>query len=196
MSVFSRLAPARPSDLADLRQLASRSTWLALGTLLLSLVAIVLFFGGAGFLFGPINDVLVALTLVLLVPAILAVRLLAGGRAGSWFSVLSAVAIAGMIGAAVGQLLLVVGVIDLQTSFLTGGIGVLPFVVWIGAQSYLALRRDVLSRRVGWWGAAFVGLSTVTAVAIPLLPPALLYAMGLPLAVTLSGWLISLARDL
>ncbi|MDP8903956.1 MAG: hypothetical protein M3N29_01340 [Chloroflexota bacterium] len=184
-----------PTD-DQLLAIAPTSAYVAVITLVLSGVALVLFFGGVGYVFGPINDVLVAATLFLLIPVALAVRRLAAGQAGQWFTVLTWIAIAGMLEAAVGQLLLVVGLISLQTSFLTGAVGIVPVLAWIGGVSYLALRRDVLDRPTGLWGAAFLGTSAVTAVAGPFLPQPVLYAMGFPLAVAAVGFLWSLARAL
>lgn len=176
---------------------AGYATFAAIVTLVLSGAALALFFGGAGAFWGPVNDVLIAVSLFLLIPALLAVRELArSAGVGTWFEALTLLALAGMVLAAIGQLLLVVRVIDLQASFVTGGLGTLPFLVWMGAVSYLALNGQVLSRAVGLWGAGFLLVCLVAVVGIPLLPQAVLYAMGIPLLVTLVGWLIALGREL
>lgn len=176
---------------------AGYATYAAVVTLVLSGIALALFFGGAGAFWGPVNDVLVAVSLFLLIPAVLAVRDLARNeRVATWFEALTYLALAGMVLAAIGQLLLVVRVIDLQTSFVTGGLGILPFLAWVGALSFLALGGGLVSRTVGLWGAAFVILCIVTVIAIPVLPQTLLYSMGVPLLVTLVGWLIALGGDL
>lgn len=175
---------------------APAATHLAVITLVLSGIAIALFFGGVAYVFGPINDVLISATLVLLVPTALAVRRLAAGHAGTWLDIVTWLAIAGMVGVAVGQLLLVVGVIDLQTSFVTGGIGFLPVLLWIGAVSYLALRSDAVDRPVGVWGAAFLATSGVAAAGIPVLPQPVLYSLGVPLAIGAVGFLWTLGRSL
>lgn len=174
--------------------IAPTSAYVAVITLVLSGVALTLFFGGAGYVFGPINDVLVAATLLLLIPPALAVKRLAGDR--TWLTVVTWVAIAGMVEAAAGQLLLVVGVIDLQTSFITGGIGILPVLVWIGAVSYLALREGTVSKATGVWGVVFLGTSALAVIGIPVLPQAVLYSLGLPLAVGAVGFLWALGRSL
>ena len=181
---------------AQLVAVAPTSAYLAVITLVLSGVALTLFFGGVHYVFGPINDVLVAATLLLLIPVALAVRRVTTGPVGTWFTVITWLAIAGMVEAAAGQLLLVVRVIDLRTSFITGGIGILPVLAWIGAVSYLALSRGVPDRSVGAWGSVFLGTSAVTAVGIPVLPQAVLYALGLPLAVGAVGFIWSLGHNL
>jgi hypothetical protein len=122
----------------------------AIGSLLLSAVAIALFFGGAGDFWGPINDLFVSLTLILLIPVIVAVLRLAPDDIGPWFAVVCVAAIAGALLGAIGQVLLVVGVIDLQASFVTGGIGVAPILLWAAALAYLVFTRDMLSVLVGW----------------------------------------------
>lgn len=175
------------------------ATQLSVVTLVLSGVALVLFFGGAGFIFGPINDIFVAITLFLLMPGVYIVRWLAKGRVGPWFDILSWLALAGMLLAAIGQLLLVVGVIDLQTSFVTGGVGILALLVWIGALSAVAIARrpaSVVSLSTGWSGAALTGLAAFTAATGSILPQPVLYALGLPLAVAAGVWIFLLGRDL
>lgn len=175
---------------------APTSAYLAVITLVLSGVALTLFFGGVHYVFGPINDVLVAATLFLLIPPALALRQVTDDRAGAWFTVVTWLAIAGMVEAAAGQLLLVAGVIDLQTSFVTGGIGIVPVLVWIGAVSYLAVGNGVVDRQVGWWGNGFLVTSLVATVGIPVLPQPVLYALGVPIAITAVGFIWSLGSSL
>jgi protein-S-isoprenylcysteine O-methyltransferase Ste14 len=79
--------------------------------------------------FGVLNDIAVVVALILLIlPAIAVGDLLAD--ADGWFGVLSWIAIAGLVLAALGQVLLISGAISLQTSFVTGGIGIALF--WRG----------------------------------------------------------------
>lgn len=168
-------------------------------TLVLSAIALALFFGGAGYVFGPINDVLIAITFFLLVPGIVAVQRLAGGRVGAWFAVASVLAIIGLVEAAVGQLLLVVGVISLQTSFMTFGVGVLPFVAWGVGLVVVTRRHRIVSRAVGWWAVAFLAVSAASAAVAATLPMSmagLALVVGLPLGITLTGWLVALGLDL
>src|SRR5262245_14678381 len=126
-------------DDASLYRIAGISTVVALIAFVISAIALGLFFGGAGEVFGPINDVFIAIALVSLIPAIIAVDRLAGADTGLWLRIISILAVVGAIIGAAGQLLLVVGVIDLDTSYVTGGIGFLPVVIWIIAIAVLAL---------------------------------------------------------
>ena len=107
----------------NLARLAGYSVVATAVAMPLSAVALWLFFSGAGSFYGPINDVLIALALVLLGPALLAYRRLTAAVAGRWFTVSTYLALAGIGIAALGQILLVVGVISLEASFVTFGVG-------------------------------------------------------------------------
>lgn len=186
-------AEARTSPFA----FAGRCLRWATATLTVAAVSIGLFFGGAGYVFGPINDVTTAATLLLIVPAVLAIRRLAGGRVGGWFSVLSILTVAGLALAAGGLLSLVAGLITLNDSFVTGGIGILPFLGWLAAVAVLAVRRRVLTRRVGWLSAAAFGASILAGAVSPLLPMSLLvFVVGLPLLALFVAWLWVTGSDL
>jgi len=197
--------PARPGsrslpllDPAFVRR-AGRATLLAVGTLGLSAVALSLFFGGAGGIFGPINDALLAATFALLAPAVAAVRQLARGAAGRWFDIASAAALAGIATAAVGNVLLVVGLLPLVGSFVTLGVGALLVVGWTGALAVIALRHGVLGRAVGWWAVALVAATVATAFGTPLSglgTAELSVVFGIPLLVATVGLLVTLGRDL
>jgi hypothetical protein len=160
-------------------------------------VSLGLFFGGTGAIFGPINDVTTAATLLLMVPGILAVRQLARGRVGGWFSALTLATVVGLGVAAAGLLLLVARVISLNDSFVIGGIGILPFLAWLGAFAYLTIRRGVLTRRVGWLAGATLALAVVASAASPLLPMnVLVFVLGLPMFAILGAWLWVFGTDL
>jgi hypothetical protein len=171
----------------------------AIATLVVAGVALGIFFSDteAFAVFGPINDVTTAVTLGLMLPAVAVLpRLIRGGDV-KWYRYLSAITIGGMVVAAAGLLLLVVRVIDLQGSFVIGGLGMLPFLGWVAVTGYLALRGRLLSRTLGWWIAAFLGLTTASIAAAPFVPMALLtFTLFPPLAVALGGWLYVLGRDL
>ncbi len=190
-------APARNND--GLYRLAGYCLFAALITLLVAAIALATFFSDTEgmAIFGPINDIFTALTLALIAPAVVAVRRLAADRVGNWFGVLSIATLAGLAVAIAGFLLLVIGMIDLQASFVTLGVGLLPFLAWVAALGYLALGAGVLSRAVGWWTVAFVGATMLAIVAMPLLPIALLSLTLAPLlVVALAGWMVVLGRDL
>jgi hypothetical protein len=175
---------------------AGWSTLAAIGALILAGITIALFFGGAGDVLGPINDVFSALTLILLVPAVLAVQALAGDGSGAWLLIATVVGLVGIAVAAGGQLLLVAGVIELRTSFATGGIGVLLLGVWVVASAAVALGTDVLAVRTGWLAIGAIGLSVVTTLVAATGRRALITAVSVLLFVELVAWLASLAFDL
>lgn len=178
---------------------AGRATLLAVVTLGLSAAALSLYFGGAGEIFGPVNDALLAATFALLASAVEAVRQLARGAAGRWFGVASAAALAGIAAAIVGQVLLIVGLLPLAGSFVTLGVGGLLIVGWTGALAVIALRHGVVGRAVGWWAVALVAASVVAAVGTPLAglgTAELSVVFGIPLLVATVGLLVALGRDL
>ncbi len=178
---------------------AGRSALLAVGTLSLSAVALALYFGGAGGIFGPINDALIAATFVLLLPAVEAVRQLARSVTGRWFDVASAAALAGLTIGALGQVLLIAGLLPLAGSFVTLGVGALLVVGWAAALAVVTLRDRVLARPVGWWAVALVAATVVTAIGAPVSGSGtaeLSVVFGVPLLVATAGLLASLGRDL
>jgi hypothetical protein len=169
----------------------------AIATLVVAGVALAIFFSDTEALavFGPINDIFTAATLILIVPAVIVVWRTA--VAGQWFGPLSAVTVGGMLLAAAGLVLLVVRVIDLQGSFVIGGIGILPFLVWLAALAYLALNGRVLSRRVGWWALALLGSIALAVAAAPFVSMATLSITIAPVLLgALAIWLYVLGRDL
>lgn len=186
---------ARGTSLDDPR-LAGTSLLVAVGTLVASAIALALFFGGAGAIFGPINDVLLGLTMVLLVPAILSVRALAAGRVGAWFTGVSWLGLAGLAVVVAGQVLLVTGLIPLAASFVTLGVGFVAFLVWAGAVALLALRSGLVARSVGGWAIALGGSLAAAAVTWGVLPMTTWSIFGIALLVAFTGWLVALGRDL
>lgn len=175
---------------------AGASLFVAVGTLVASAVALALFFGGAGAIFGPINDVLLGITMVLIVPAVLSVKSLGAGRVGGWFTGLSWLALAGLAVVVVGQVLLVTGRIALTTSFATLGVGLVAFLAWAGGVAVLAFRTGLVARSVGWWAAALGVSLLAAAVSWGSLPMATWSIFGLALLVAFTGWLVALGRDL
>jgi hypothetical protein len=182
--------------MADLDRLAGPSTWLALVALVLSGIALALFFGGAGQFWGPVNDAFIVVAVIALIPAVLAVDRLAGSHAAPWTRIITIAAIAGIVLMATGQTLLIVGRLSLDGSYVTGGIGVIPFVAWIVLVAVLSLASGVLPSSVGWLAvASLVGIVLLAAVAALGQGP-LLWAMGIGLVVVLGAWLASLANAL
>lgn len=159
-------------------------------------VALWLFFAGAGNHFGPINDMFIALALLLLAPAAWVYRRVTKEVAGGWFTVGTYAGLAGIGLAAAGQLLLVAGVINLETSFVTFGVGTLGFLAWGGSLALLALRTRAISGPVGWLFLSMIALlplATLLAVAggeaLPLLS-------GIAVALAFEAWLLRMAADL
>ena len=178
---------------------ASRALYIAAVTLVASMVAISLFFGGAGAFWGPVNDLLVVATVLLLLPAMAILPRLVGEGEGRWLRLVSVLAIAGVLVIAVGQLALVAGLITLDTSFLTGGLGILPVIAWVGATAVPARRSAFPGRSVAAWAVAFLALVGLTIVVLATLTtdtPTLTGVLGVPLVIALLGWLVSLARAL
>jgi hypothetical protein len=178
---------------ADELERAARATVLALLALILASIALALFFGGVGSIFGPINDVLLGAMFVLLLPAIISTR---RSARRPWFTALSIIGIIGIVELVIGQLLLVTGVISLQASFATLGIGFLAFAAWGSGLAILSLRRQMLSPAVGWWAVAFAVTLALAAVAWEFLPLAAWSVFGLALLIAFSGWLASVAGGL
>jgi len=175
---------------------AGLSAMVAIIGLIVSGITIALFFGGAGDFWGPVNDLAVAVTLVALVLPVLAVDRLARPEVGIWIGAVSAAAIAGIVLTAVGQVLLVVGVIDLKTSFVTGGIGILPIFVWLLAVAFLALGPGILPAQIGWLAIGVVALSAgITALAGITTGP-VLWVAAAALLVVIAGCLGSLGATL
>lgn len=178
-------------------RLAGQAALLAVVTLVLSTIALLLFFGGGPSVFGPINDVFIALTLLLLLPGMWAVGRLARRRVGAWFTVLTIAAIVGLVEAAAGQFLLVARVISLETSFVTGGVGILPFLAWVGSMPVLALRRRVVASSIGWWSIAFLATSVLSFAAAAFVPMQILvFVFGIPWMIGLGGWITALGLEL
>ncbi len=178
---------------ADLYRLAGLSTWVALVALVLSGIALALFFGGAGEFWGPVNDALIVVTAIALFPAVFAVARLAGDRGAPWVSILSIAAIAGLALIAVGQTLLIVGRLSLEGSFVTGGIGVVPFLAWIVLVAVLGIGLGVLPARTGWLAAAvLVSIVSASLIATVTSGP-VWWVLGISELLVLSVWLADLA---
>ena len=173
---------------------AGRLALAAAATLVLSGIALALFFSNVAYVFGPINDVLLGLTFVLVVPAILAVRRLAVGVTGSWITWLSYAAVAGIVLLVVGQVLLVTRLMSLGMSFITLSVGVLPFIAWTVAIGILALRGRILTRGVGVWGIGMAVALVLAAATWGVLPIGLWAAFGVALLVAFTGFLVVLGR--
>jgi hypothetical protein len=178
---------------ADLYRLAGVSSWIALVALVLSGIALALFFGGAGQFWGPVNDALIVVTTIALLPAVIAVARLAGDRGAPWVTIVTAAAFAGLILIAVGQTLLIVGALTLEGSYVTGGIGVIPFIAWIVMVAVLAFNAGVIPTTTGWLAVAtLIGIVAFSANGAVTQGP-VLWVGGVALLVASGAWLAGLA---
>jgi hypothetical protein len=174
---------------------AGLSAAVAIPMLVISGVALALFFGGQGAYWGPVNDVFISLTCLALLLPIVAVDRLAVDAA-PWMRWVSIMAFAGSVLVAVGQVALVIGIIDLSTSFVTGGIGFLAIVVWMIALVVLAFGVGILPAAIGWLSAitlAFIVLEAVASLATTGLG---LWIASVVLLVAMVGWLGSIGAGL
>jgi hypothetical protein len=180
----------------DLDRLAGGATWVSLVALVLSGIALALFFGGAGGFWGPVNDAFIVIAVLALIPAVLAVDRLAGDHAAPWTRIITVAALAGIVLMATGQTLLIVGRLSLEGSYVTGGIGVIPFIAWMILVAVLSLSSGVLPGSVGWLAVISLGAIVAMSAIAALTQGPLLWAAGIGLLVALSAWLATLANAL
>ena len=178
---------------ADLYRLASWSTWVSLVALVISGVALVIFFAGPGEPFGSINDAFIAIALIALVPAILAVDRLAGDHYSPLVRIVTIAAIAGVALAAVGQVLLILRVITLEDSYITGGLGILPVLAWFALVAILSLGAHLLPADVGWLAVVVLLAIVATSVVATVTMGPVLWITGVALVVAITAWLAALA---
>lgn len=155
-----------------------------------------LFFGGRGDRFGALNDFFSAIALLLVIPLVIAVNERLHAEAGGWLLPLTVVTLAGLLIAAAGQLLLIVRVIDLSTSFVTGGLGILPVLGWVIALVWLSLGAHLLPDAVGWLGVALLGSAALTGTFSMVKLPLAMWACSVVLLASLLGWLVALGLTL
>ena len=182
-------------ETAALYRAAGISAAVAVVAFVISAIALALFFGGAGRIWGPVNDVFIAVCMIALILPILAVDRMAGAQTGIWLRVVTVAALTGAVLAATGQLLLVVGVIDLQTSYVTGGLGFLPVLIWMIALVVLAGPLGLVPSAIGWLAAAGLILVVIASIstAITMGPPTWLAWTAVVLVFAL--WMGSLATS-
>ena len=182
--------------MADLERLAGPSTWVALAAFVLSAIALALFFGGAGQFWGPVNDAFIVVAVLALIPAVLTVDRLAGDAGAPWTRIVTVAAIAGIVVMATGQTLLIIGRLSLEGSYVTGGIGVIPFLAWIVLVAVLALSSGVVPRPVGWLAVASLGAIVACSVIAAVTRGPVLWVATIGLVVVMSAWLAALASAL
>ena len=181
---------------ADLYRLASLSGWIALVALVLSGVALALFFGGAGEFWGPVNDALVVVTAIGLILPMLAVARLPGDHGAPWVAILTTAAVAGLVLIAVGQTLLIVGRLSLDGSYVTGGIGVVPVLAWIVLVAILSLNSGILPSTVGWLVVATLAAIVIVSIVAVVTRGPVLWLAGVAMLIVISAWLAGLASSI
>lgn len=179
-----------------LMRLPGLSALLALPALLLAGIFFALFVGGRGDRFGSLNDFFSAVALLLLVAPAIAVYLIARDATGAWLLLLTVAAIVGMVLAAIGQFLLILRIIELQTSFVTGGIGIVPVLAWLGVTVWLAFSGHLLPNTVGWFGAATLASAALLTIASVVRLNSAVWLLSAILVAALGGWLITLGLAL
>jgi hypothetical protein len=178
---------------ADLYRLASLSSWIALVALVLSGIALALFFGGAGEFWGPVNDAFIVVTAIGLILPVVAVSRLAADQGAPWVTIVTIVALAGLVLIAVGQALLIVGRLSLDGSYVTGGIGIVPVLAWIVLVAILSLGSGVLPSTVGWLAVATLAAIVIVSIVAAVTRGPILGVVSVALLITVSAWLASLA---
>jgi hypothetical protein len=182
-------------DDQTLYRAAGISAAIALVTLMVAGIALALFFGGRGAFFGPINDVFLSATTIALILPIIAVDRMTGEPI-LWLRIVTIAAVAGAVLIAVGQILLVLGVIRLEDSYITGGLGFLPILAWMIALVILSLGMGVVPVAVGWTAAATLSLIVLEAVVGSLSTGLAMWVATIALVIALLAWLGSLSASL
>jgi len=178
---------------ADMYRVAGTSSWIAVAALVLSGIALALFFGGAGTFWGPVNDALIVVTAIALIPAVVAVVRIVGQTGAPWATILAVAAIAGLVVMATGQALLIVGRLSLDGSYVTGGVGLLPFLAWIVLVAVLSLSAGALPTTVGWLAALSLAAVVAEAVIAAITMGPLLWVASVALVAVFGGFFATLA---
>jgi hypothetical protein len=185
---------------ADARLLRGAGIAAIAGAVLLIVTAILLFVGATGVTdaFGWANDVVFAVAMLMLSPAIVAIRRLGWPTVRAWFKVLSWLALAGILVLVAGQLLLVGGVIRIGPAFVAVGIGMSAVLAWGIGYAKLAWQGhpQVASRSVAGWALAAAVSFVASSIAWPTLGVAAWSVVGVVLLVSWVGWWVALGRDL
>jgi len=181
---------------AQLYPAAGASAVVSAIALVISGIALALFFGGAGAFWGPVNDMFLVVTVLALILPILAVDRLAAQQGVGWMRFVSIATIVGVVVIAVGQTALVLGFLSLDGSYVTGGIGFVAIIVWLIALPVLAFGSGVLPSTVGWAALAVLLLIVVEAVVVMASMGPLVALASVGLLAALAVWLWTLSSTL
>jgi len=176
---------------SDLYPAAGASAVVALIALVISGITLALFFGGAGAFWGPVNDMFIVVTVLALILPMLAVDRLAADAGIGWVRLVTIGAVLGAILIAVGQTALVLGFLSLQGSFVTGGLGFIPIVVWLVALVVLTFASGVLPSPVGGAAVVVLVLIGVEALVGSATYGPLLWIASIALLAAMVAWLLS-----
>jgi hypothetical protein len=130
--------------------ISALSTLLAIPALWLAIYFGVMFFQKRSEKYGALNDIFSAITLLLLVLPALILNNLIGYQVGGWFSLITWLAVAGILIASMGQFLLVAKIISLQASFITGSLGFIPLLVWLVSIAVVSIGHGAIPLTIGW----------------------------------------------
>jgi len=175
---------------------AGASAVVSIIALVISGVALALFFGGAGAFWGPVNDMFVVVTVLALILPILAVDRLAAQHGVGWMRFVSIITIVGVVVIAVGQMALVLGFLSLEGSYVTGGIGLIGILAWLIALPILAFVSGVLPSTVGWTAIGVLLLIAVEAVVAMVMMGPLVAVASVALLAVMSAWLWTVSTTL
>jgi hypothetical protein len=98
--------------------------------------------------FGAINDTFVLVQYQLVAPAVLVLHELLRPRWGGWTTAAAALGIAGIVGIAVLQGMLVVGILTFEQEIGPVMVPFLAFTIWMISTGYAASRTGLLPRGV------------------------------------------------
>ena len=180
----------------DLYRAAGASAVVSLIALVIAGIALALFFGGAGAFWGPVNDLFTVVTVLTLILPMLAVDRLATDNGAGWIRFVTVAGMLGCVLIAVGQTLLVIGIIDLRTSFVTGGIGLLPVLVWLIALAVLAFGSHAIPTPIGIAALAVLALIVVETIVVAATTGPLPWLASAALLAALVAWLWVLSTAL
>jgi hypothetical protein len=181
---------------SELYRAAGVSAVVAIVALIVSGVALALFFGGAGQFWGPVNDMVLVVTALALILPMLAVDRLAAEHGVGWMRIVTIAAILGALLISIGQTALVLEFLSLEGSYVTGGVGVIPVLIWLVALVVLAFGSGVLPAPIGWAAIGVLALVVIESAVAAATTGPFLWIASVALVVALVAWLWLLSSTL
>lgn len=134
---------------------AAISAFLAVPAVVAAMVLWALFLHTREERWGVANDIAVVIALLcLILPVFMVGREIGDGS--DWISIVTWTALAGLVIAAAGQVLLISGLISLGLSFLTGGVGITPVLLWMVSIGLVSFGQEPPPAALGWATVAFL----------------------------------------